>query len=369
MLNTTLKSAKLNIVKKMIDRFNKIKKHFKDLETKLSDPETLKDPLKYKKISQERASLEYTAKIIEEFEKNEKEIKETEELLRDPLMKEEAENELLKLKTTKKELDQKLKVVLIPKDPSDPKDVIMEIRAGAGGDEAGLFVADLFRMYSRYAEIKGWKTAVLSSHRTGIGGFKEIIFEIKGENVFSKLKYEKGVHRVQRIPETEKSGRIHTSTATVAVLPVAEDIDYEIKTEDLRIDRFRSGGAGGQHVNKTESAIRITYLPTNTVVSCQDEKSQFKNKEKAMRILKSRLGALDEEKKAKEATDIRRSQIGTGDRSEKIRTYNFPQDRMTDHRIKFTLKNLPGILDGNLDLLFSKLSREDQEIKMQKSQN
>jgi peptide chain release factor 1 len=258
------------------------------------------------------------------------------------------------------ELEKEINDELTPADPMDKKNIIIEIRAGTGGDEAALFAADLFRMYSRFAESQGWKTKILDANQIGIGGFKEIIFEISGKDVYKSLKYESGVHRVQRVPETEKSGRVHTSAATVAVLPEAEEIDIEIKSEDLRIDVFRSGGHGGQSVNTTDSAVRITHLPTNTVVSCQDEKSQLKNKAKALQILRSRLLAAEQERAAKERGDERKSQIGSGDRSEKIRTYNFPQDRVTDHRIKQNFSQIESIMDGNIDQIIKSLKEADK---------
>jgi peptide chain release factor 1 len=271
---------------------------------------------------------------------------------------------LEKLNQEKERLEQELEVALLPKDPDDQKNVIMEIRAGAGGDEAALFAADLFRMYSRFAEKNNWRVDIMNSNRLGIGGFKEIIFDVSGKDVYSKLKYESGVHRVQRVPETESSGRIHTSTATVAVLPEAEDVELEINPKDLRIDVFRSSGPGGQSVNTTDSAVRITHIPSGLVVSCQDEKSQLKNKEKALKILRSRLLAQKEEQERKKEGETRKIQIGTGDRSEKIRTYNFPQNRVTDHRITYSAHNIESVMNGNLDQFIEKLKEADQKKKL-----
>jgi peptide chain release factor 1 len=273
------------------------------------------------------------------------------------------EIETLRLKIS--EIEDDLKIALIPKDENDDKDIIMEIRAGAGGDEAGLFAADLFRMYSRYAQEKRWNVEIINANESGIGGFKEVVFEVKGKNVFSRLKYERGVHRVQRVPVTESSGRIHTSTATVAVLPEADEVDVDVSNEDLRIDIFHSGGAGGQNVNKVATAVRITHIPTGIVTVCQDERSQLRNKNKAMAVLRARLFDIEKTKQEEEMGEERRSQLGTGDRSEKIRTYNFPQDRVTDHRIGLSLHNIEGILEGNLDELIDALATDDRARMLQ----
>jgi peptide chain release factor 1 len=334
-----------------------------ELQRELADPSITNDTDKLRTVSQEFNRLEPIVKKIKELERVEKQLLEAQGTIVD-----QDDNDLLaiaqeeaaSLTELKERLEQELAEDLSPRDPLDQKNIIMEIRAGTGGDEAALFAANLFRMYSRYAEKRDWSTKILSSSRIGIGGFKEVIIEIAGEKVYSNLKYESGVHRVQRIPETEKSGRVHTSAATVAVLPEAEEIDLVIKAEDLKIDVFRAGGHGGQSVNTTDSAVRITHIPTNTVVSCQDEKSQLKNKAKAMQILRSRILATERERLAKERGDARKSQIGTGDRSEKIRTYNFPQDRVTDHRIKESWHSITGIMDGGIQPIIDALKKADQ---------
>jgi len=352
----------------MWEKLKKVDRRYREIEEEIARPEVATDPNQLQKLAKERADLEDVVNMYREYEATSKSLKETESMLEDNLeddMKEMVKQEIEDLQEKLSGIEEDLKVALIPKDENDDKDIIMEIRAGAGGDEAGLFAADLFRMYSRYAQEKGWNVEIINANESGIGGFKEVVFEVKGKNVFSRLKYERGVHRVQRVPVTESSGRIHTSTATVAVLPEADEVDVDINNDDLRIDIFHSGGAGGQNVNKVATAVRITHIPTGIVTVCQDERSQLRNKNKAMAVLRARLLDIEKMKQEEEMGEERRSQLGTGGRSEKIRTYNFPQDRVTDHRIGLSLHNLEGVLEGNLDELIDALATDERTRMLQ----
>ncbi len=351
----------------MLDKLEAIKDKYIELSDKLSDPETLSDSQKLQKLMKEQAQLEPIVTKFNEYKEASTQLNESKEMLKEKLdddFKEMVKEEVKELSSKVEELEQEIKVLLLPTDPNDDKDVIVEIRAGVGGDEAGLFAGNLLRMYLRYAERKGWKTEFITVNDQGIGGYKEVIFSIKGKGAYSKLKYESGVHRVQRVPDTESSGRIHTSSATVAVLPEVDDIDIEINPNDVKVDVFRSSGNGGQSVNTTDSAVRITHLPTGMVASCQDEKSQLKNKEKAFKVLKARLYDKYLQEQTDELAQSRRSQVGSGDRSERIRTYNFPQGRVTDHRINLTLYKIESILDGDLDNIIDALITDDQAKKL-----
>ena len=341
----------------MFAKLKEIEDRYGELELELARPEVLKDQNAYRKLLKEHSGLSPIVSAFREYSTVQEEIENSRTLLNDPDpdMRKLAREEIESLESELTGLEERLKILLLPEDPNDEKNIILEIRAGTGGGEAALFAAELFRMYVRYAELQRWKTEILSQHITGIGGFKEIIVLISGQRVYSRLKWESGVHRVQRVPETETQGRIHTSAVTVAVLPEAEEVDVEINPEDLRIDVFRASGHGGQHVNVTDSAVRITHLPSGLVVSCQDEKSQHKNKAKAMKVLRSRLLDLEQEEQRSKISEERKSMVGTGDRSEKIRTYNFPQGRVTDHRIGLTLYRLQDVLEGQLDMILDPL--------------
>ncbi len=352
----------------LLDRLEQIDKRYRELEEQMAAPEVTVDPKRLQKLAQEMASIDNIVTKYREYKAASKSLAETRAMLSgglDEEMKTLVKQEIESLESKLEHLLQKLKLALLPKDENDKKDIIMEIRAGAGGDEAGLFAADLFRMYTRYAQSKGWAVDIISANESGIGGFKEVIFEIKGEGAFSRLKYERGVHRVQRVPVTEASGRIHTSTATVAVLPEADEVEVNINPDDLKIDIYHSGGPGGQNVNKVATAVRITHLPTGIVVACQDERSQLRNKMKAMAVLRARLLDMERRKQEEQVTKLRRSQVGTGERAEKIRTYNFPQDRVTDHRIGLTLHNLHRILQGDFDQLIDALATDEQVKQLQ----
>ncbi|CDD28490.1 peptide chain release factor 1 [Clostridium sp. CAG:433] len=348
----------------MIDRLEATLEKYNSLTEELSKPEVLSDVKKMTSLSKEQASLADIIEKYKEYKKVVSDINDAKEMLDDKEMAAFAKEEISRLETEKENLEKELEVLLLPKDPNDDKNTIVEIRGAAGGDEANLFAGDLFEMYSRYAENMGWKIEIINAVEGTSGGYSQIEFMVKGENVYSKLKYESGTHRVQRVPSTESQGRVHTSTATVAVLPEVEDIDIEIKDSDIRVDVYRSSGAGGQGVNTTDSAVRITYLPTNTVVTCQNERSQLKNKEQAMKVLKSKIYEDLQKKQNAEIEDERRSKIGTGDRAEKIRTYNYPQNRVTDHRINLTIMQLDRIMQGKLDEIIEALINEDQRRKL-----
>jgi peptide chain release factor 1 len=332
----------------MMDKIEELERRYQELEAMLSDPAVISNQPEFRKLSREHSDLSELVAAYRRYRKVLVDISDNREMLADPDMKEMAEDELKALEAEKEQLDAEIRLLLLPKDPNDDKSVILEIRAGTGGDESALFAGDLFRMYSRYADTNRWKVEVVSSSESERGGYKEIIASVEGTGVFAKLKYESGTHRVQRVPETEAQGRIHTSACTVAIMPEAEDVDIDIRPDDLKIDVYRSSGAGGQHVNTTDSAVRITHLPTGTVVACQEERSQIKNRATAMKVLKTRiLDTIQQAQDSKLAAD-RKQQVGSGDRSERIRTYNFPQGRMTDHRIGLTLYRLDSIMTGDI---------------------
>ena len=353
----------------MFDRLDDILIHYEEIMQELGEPNVTENQDRFRKLMKEQADLAPLVEAYKAYKQAKQDIEDSLALLEeesDEEMRELAKEELSDAKKRVEELEQELKILLLPKDPNDDKNIILEIRAGAGGDEAALFAAELYRMYVNYAESQHWKVEIISLSENGIGGFKEVTFMIKGEGAYSRLKYESGVHRVQRVPETESGGRIHTSTCTVAIMPEAEEIDFHLDLNECKFDVFRASGNGGQCVNTTDSAVRLTHIPTGIVISCQDEKSQLKNKDKALRVLRSRLSEMELAKQHDAEAEARRSQIGTGDRSEKIRTYNFPQGRVTDHRIKLTLHRLENILNGDLDEIIDSLIAADQAVKLTK---
>lgn len=352
----------------MFEKLSFIEKQYEELAAKISDPEVIADQELFRKLCKEHSDMTPIVEKYREYKSNKENIEEAETMMNDPEtdkeFKEMLSEEIRESKENIVRIEEELKVLLLPKDPNDDKNVIVEIRGGAGGDEAALFAGDLYRMYTMYAESKRWKTEVLNLSEIGIGGIKEVSFMIEGQGAYSRLKFESGVHRVQRVPETESQGRVHTSTVTVAVLPEAEEVDFEINPADLQIDTFRASGAGGQHINKTESAIRITHIPTGVIVECQDERSQHKNKDKALKVLRSRLYEAELQKQQDAIAADRKSQVGTGDRSERIRTYNFPQGRVSDHRIGLTLYKIDAIMNGDLDEIIDALITTDQSEKL-----
>lgn len=340
----------------MFQKLDDVEKKYEDLTQKISDPDIIAAQNEWKTYMKEHSDLEPIVLKYREYKKVKASLDEAKEMLNDPELKELAEIEMLEAKEKLPKLEEELKVLLIPKDPDDDKDIICEIRAGTGGDEAALFAGTLFRMYTMYAERKHWKLEILNENETGLGGYKEISFMISGKGAYGRLKYESGTHRVQRVPDTESSGRIHTSAATVAVLPVVEDVEIDINPADIKMDVFRASGAGGQHINKTSSAVRLTHIPTGVIAECQTERSQFQNREYAMKLLKSRLYEIEKTKRDQELESSRRSQVGSGDRSEKIRTYNYPQGRITDHRIGMSIFQMDNFLNGDIDELIDNLA-------------
>jgi peptide chain release factor 1 len=351
----------------MLDKLADADNRYEELSRLMADPQVATDRERLTKYAQEQSSLEEIVSLYRQYTQIEKHLSDSQQLLAaesDEEMRDLVRLDVESLQQRLDSLHQELERLLLPKDPNAERDVIMEVRAGAGGDEAGLFAADLFRMYSRFAQLHNWKVDLIDSNESGIGGFKEIVFEIKGKGAYSRLKYESGVHRVQRVPSTESSGRIHTSTATVAVLPEAEEVDVSINPNDLRIDIYHASGHGGQNVQKVATAVRITHLPTGIAVACQDERSQLQNRLRAMSVLRTRLYDMEQQKLNDERTEARRSQVGTGDRSEKIRTYNFPQNRVTDHRIDLSIHDVPGLLEGNLDKLIDAVDAADQAARL-----
>lgn len=353
----------------MFDKLEDLLVRLEEILSELNEPGVANDPARFQKLMKEQSELQPIVDAYKEYKACQQTVEESLMMLdeeSDEEMREMLKEELADAKSRIEELETKLKILLLPKDPNDSKNVIVEIRAGAGGDEAALFAAEIYRMYVKYAESRRWKTELMSLNENGIGGFKEVTFMINGAGAYSRLKYESGVHRVQRVPETESGGRIHTSTITVAIMPEAEEIDFQLDLNDCKFDVFRASGNGGQCVNTTDSAVRLTHIPTGIVISCQDEKSQLKNRDKALRVLRSRLYDMELQKRHDEEAEARRSQVGTGDRSEKIRTYNFPQGRVTDHRIKLTLHRLDTILNGDLDEIIDSLIAADQTAKLAK---
>lgn len=354
----------------MFEKIEIFSKRYDELNNRLYDPSVAGNADKFNETMKEIKSIEDIVLKYKEYKNAQQTIKDSIEILeneKDKEFRELAQMELEEAKSSLETIEEELKILLLPKDPNDERNVIMEIRGGTGGEESSLFAGDLFRMYSMYADKKGFKTEIISANETGLGGYKEVSFMVNGSGAFSKLKYESGTHRVQRVPATESSGRVHTSAVTVAVLPEADDVEIDINPNDLQIDTFRSSGAGGQHINKTSSAIRITHLPTGMVVECQDERSQYKNKDKALKVLKSRLLKIEQDKQNAEISENRKNQVGSGDRSEKIRTYNFPQSRVTDHRIGLTLYKLEDILNGNIDEIIDALIACDRAEKLKES--